>query len=87
MSPLATFEAILQMSGLYEILDDLVQGSMYTINGNPAYPLWPLIQKPFMGANPSAAEQNFSKKMSSVRQAVQWGFGKVSSLLAFVDLK
>ncbi|XP_040065170.2 uncharacterized protein LOC120839029 [Ixodes scapularis] len=78
---------ILRLSGLYERLEDLVQGSVYTIYGDPAYPLRPLLQKPFMGASLTAAEQNFNKKMSSVRQAVEWGFGKVSTLFAFVDYK
>ncbi|XP_040064314.1 protein ALP1-like [Ixodes scapularis] len=78
---------ILRLSGLYERLEDLAQGSVYTIYGDPAYPLRPLLQKPFMGASLTAAEQNFNKKMSSVRQAVEWGFGKVSTLFAFVDFK
>ncbi|CAN7943582.1 unnamed protein product [Ixodes hexagonus] len=78
---------MLRLSGLCERLEDLVEGAVYTIYGDPAYPLRPLIQKPFMGARLSAAEVNFNKRMSSVRQAVEWGFGKVASSFAFVDFK
>lgn len=56
VSRLTTFSSILCLSGLYERLEDLVQGSVYTIYGDPAYSLRPLLQKPFMGSSLTATE-------------------------------
>ncbi|CAN7939657.1 unnamed protein product, partial [Ixodes hexagonus] len=78
---------VLRLSGLLQRLEDVVHGSTYYLYGDPAYPLHPLIQKPFMGATLSALQVAFNKKMSSVRQTVEWGFGNVANLFTFVDFK
>ncbi|KAH7937287.1 hypothetical protein HPB49_010291 [Dermacentor silvarum] len=70
---------ILHESGLYEKLETLVQGKDYVIYGDPAYPLRPLLMNPYGGAYLTEAQQQFNPSMSSVRQAVEWGFGTVIS--------
>lgn len=64
-----------------------MQGHSYVIYGDPAYPLRPLLMKPYGGAMLSPDQQAFNKRMSSVRQAVEWGFGKIATEFAFVDFK
>lgn len=60
---------------------------VYCVCGDPAYPLTPYIIPPFKGAILSANEARFNKRMSSVRVCVEWGFGKLLSLFAFLDYK
>lgn len=57
----------------------------YAIYGNPAYPLLPLLMKPYGGARDTAPQQAFNINISQVRQAVEWGFGKVVTEFAFLD--
>lgn len=64
-----------------------MQGHSYEIYGDPAYPLRPLLAKPYTGAMLSLDQQAFKKCMNSVRQAVEWGFGKIATEFAFADLK
>lgn len=47
----------------------------------------PLLLKPYGGALLTPEQLAFNKAMSSVRQAVEWGFGKIVGLFAFVDFK
>lgn len=74
-------------SELYEKLEAVVQGHRYVIYGDPAYPLRPLLMKPYGGALVTRAEESFNKAMSTVRQAVEWGFGRIIAEFAFLDLK
>ncbi|XP_077548309.1 uncharacterized protein LOC144161524 [Haemaphysalis longicornis] len=78
---------ILKDSGLYFKLEQLVKDDYYVIYGDPAYPLQPLIMKPYGGFSLTAVQEAFNKGMSSVRQAVEWGFGKVVNEFAFLDFK
>lgn len=64
-----------------------MQGRAYVIYGDHAYPLRPLIMKPYGGAVLSEAQQEFNKGMNTVRQAVEWGFGKIVRDFAFMDFK
>ncbi|KAL1483248.1 hypothetical protein MTO96_033326 [Rhipicephalus appendiculatus] len=73
-------------SQAYAKLEKLVQGH-YCLYGDPAYPLRPLLLKPYSGASLTPEQVAFNKAMSSVRQAVEWGFGKIAGLSGFVDLK
>jgi len=57
------------------------------IYGDPAYPRSRHIQCPFKGAMLNNDEQEFNTQMSSVRQSVEWGFGKILQYFAFVDFK
>lgn len=78
---------ILGESGLYAKLQRLTHGCIYCIYGDPAYPLRPLLMRPYGGATLTAQQQLFNEGMSTVRQAVEWGFGKVIAEFAFVDFR
>ncbi|KAH8023040.1 hypothetical protein MRX96_053161 [Rhipicephalus microplus] len=78
---------ILRDSQLYEKPEALALDKEFVIYGDPAYPLRPLLMKPYGGAALTAAQQEFNSSMSAVRQSVEWGFGKVISEFAFVDFK
>ncbi|CAN7990929.1 unnamed protein product [Ixodes hexagonus] len=78
---------MLRISGLHEKMGTLVQDHSYVIYGDPAYPMMPLLLKPHRGAVLTPSEVSFNKAMSTVRQAVEWGFEKVVTEFAFVDLK
>lgn len=78
---------ILRESQLYSHLEKLVGEGVFVLYGDPAYPLRPLLMKPYCGARISATQAEFNKSMSAVRQAVEWGFGKVVNEFAFIDLK
>ncbi|KAH9364045.1 hypothetical protein HPB48_016383 [Haemaphysalis longicornis] len=67
----------LSESDLYSKLERLVGEHHYVIYGDPAYPLRHLIMKPYGGFHLTREQQNFNSAMSTVRQAVEWGFGKV----------
>ncbi|XP_040358411.1 protein ALP1-like [Ixodes scapularis] len=76
---------ILKDTALYDNLQAINHGERYVIYGDPAYPLRPLLLKPFGGSRRLPHEALFNKRMSTVRQAVEWGFGKVAADFAFVD--
>ncbi|KAH8024254.1 hypothetical protein HPB51_022373 [Rhipicephalus microplus] len=82
---LQSLEMFSQETALYRNLETVTQGRTYVIYGDPTYPLRPLLYKPFGGASLRPHEVNFNKRMSSVRQPVEWGFGRVVADFAFVD--
>ncbi|XP_077489472.1 uncharacterized protein LOC144100378 [Amblyomma americanum] len=81
------FAGILRESGLYAKLEKLVKGEDLVIYGDPAYPLRPLLMKPYGGCHLTRGQEAFNYAMSGVRQAVEWGFGKVIGEFAFLDYK
>lgn len=80
---------MLAQSGLQENLIHITKrnGDPYVLCGNPAYGLTQNILAPFRGAQLTAHEMQFNKRMSKVRISVEWGFGKISQLFAFLDFK
>ncbi|XP_064468692.1 uncharacterized protein LOC135382956 [Ornithodoros turicata] len=64
---------ILRDSGLYCDLEEFMGDRSYVLYGDPAYPLKPLLQRPFSTTRISPEQAMFNKRMSSVRQAVEWG--------------
>lgn len=62
-------------------------GVSYPVYGDPAYPLSPYIITPYRGAAVNANENRFNKRMSAVRICVEWTFGKIIALFAFLDYK
>ena len=83
--------ALLRASGLTDELDRLQhrdrRGQPLCLYGDPAYPLRPHLLCPFRGANISDEEQLFNSKMSSVRECVEWEFGKILRMFAFLDFR
>lgn len=59
----------------------------FVLYGDPAYPHRGLLQRPFGGASLTVGQATFNYQMSRVRQSVEWGFGKVATEFAFLDLK
>lgn len=78
---------MLKESPLYDNLQALTEGHEYVIYGDPAYPLKRLLFKPFGGTCLAPHHKHFNRKMSTVRQAVEWGFAKIANEFAFVDYK
>ncbi|KAL3189168.1 hypothetical protein MRX96_003302 [Rhipicephalus microplus] len=74
---------ILRLSGLYQKLEKLSQSYSYGMYGDPAYPLRPLLMRPYAGAILTRPQALFNRHMSTVRQAVEWGFGKTVAEFAF----
>lgn len=70
------------------LLESLTQDPYqnYCIYGDPAYPLTPQLLAPYRG-DVNAEEAAFNKEMSRIRQSVEWGFGKIKTLFAFLDFK
>ncbi len=62
-------------------------GEPYCIYGDPAYALQPAVMVPFRGLALTAEEEGFNRRMSAVRQCVEWGFNKVVMYFAFLDFK
>ena len=81
---------MLRMSGLLESLQthcNTAAGEPLCIYGDPAYPLRRHLQAPYKNANLSDEEKAFNKSMSSVRVAVEWVFGDITSYFAFLNFK
>lgn len=80
--------AMLRESGLLEQLGNQMRRSateVYAVYGDPAYPLQPHLMRPY--TNPTPLQQDFNRQCSSVRQSVEWGFGNILRLWAFLDFK
>lgn len=61
-------------------------GRSFYLYGDTGYPLRPQLQRGFK-RTPNMCQQKiaFNKQMSSLRECVEWEFGKVSKIFAFVD--
>lgn len=57
------------------------------IFGDQGYPLKGCLQVPYKGHYLSDLEEEFNKRMGNVRKCVEWSFGKVITLFAFVDFQ
>ena len=80
------------MLGESGLLDKLLRfekpnGDPYIIYGDPAYGLTLNIMSPFRGAHLTDNEQEFNTQMSKVRVSVEWGFGKIIQMFAYLDFK
>ena len=79
---------MLSASGLLTKLQRHTQpnGQPYVIYGDPAYGLTQNILAPFRG-QVTQAEHEFNSAMSAVRVTVEWTFGKIVQLFAYLDFK
>ena len=81
--------ALLRESRLLEKLEGLPldeNGEPYVIYGDPAYPIRRQLVMPFKG-NITQEQRNFNASMSSVRESVEWTFGKILAEFAFLDYR
>ena len=78
------------MSGLLEALEQYSYSSTdqpLCIYGDLAYPMRVHLKVPHQGARLSNDQQSFNASMSTVRTAVEWVFGDITSYFAFLDFK
>lgn len=61
--------------------------AIYSLYGDPAYPMRAHLLSPFRADQLTPEEQAFNTQMSAVRTCVEWEFGKLLQLFAFVDFK
>ena len=81
---------MLRESGLMDQLEQymtMADGTIYSLYGDPAYPLRPHLLAPYRGGVITAEQALFNKRMSAVRVTVEWAFGKILANFAFVDYK
>ena len=83
--------AILRDSQLYNQLEESARfpnGESFVIYGDQAYGIRELLITPFRNrAGLTSEQQEFNTRMSQVRIAVEWGFGKIIGEFAFLDFK
>lgn len=60
---------------------------IFSLYGDPAYPLRQHLLAPYRGAMLTPAQELFNKRMSKVRESVEWAFGKVAQYFAFLDFR
>lgn len=82
---------MLRQSGLLPQLEEHMDrpqeygGGVYSIYGDPAYPIRAHLIAPYPTANITAEQRLFNTHMSKVRQSVEWQIGKVIQQFAFLD--
>ena len=76
-------------TGLREQLQNRMHlpAGVYALYADAAYPLSLCLQKGYQGHHLTPAQQVFNTSMSSARQSVEWPFGEVSTIFAFVDMR
>ena len=83
--------AVVRMSGLMAELEHRQMrdraGRAMAVYGDPAYPLREYLQCPFKGANITPGQQDFNAQMASARECVEWEFGKMLRIFAFLDFR
>ena len=78
---------MLRVSGLLPQLRQMcvLHGRTVCIYGDPAYPLHSYLQVGFKGDNLNARQRDFNKKMSGVRESVEWCFKDIYANFAFLN--
>ena len=62
-------------------------GQLFSVYGDPAYPLRVQLQGPFKNAVLTPQIQAYNTAMSRVRMSVEWLFGDITSYFKFIDFK
>jgi len=79
---------MLRESRILPDLEELFEGGeFFSLFGDPAYPQSPILFGGFRGAAPGSDEAKWNKRMSSVREAVEWVFGGVIKKWSYLDFK
>ena len=80
---------LLHRSGLDAALESrlLVGGRQYHLYGDSGYPRKPYLLRPYGGARLTPEQLASNAAMSTVRTCVEWSFGKITTLFAFIDFK
>ena len=78
--------ALLNESNLLERMD-IETLHNYAVYGDPAYPLRPNLIVPFRAGALTPEQLDFNGTMSRVRESVEWAFGNILRLFAFLDFK
>ncbi len=81
---------LLKKSKLLEVLEKNFEnshGQNFVLYGDPAYGIQNHLIGPFKGSSLTEQQQTFNKRMSKVRECVEWEFGKIVRYWAFVDFK
>ena len=82
---------MLSESGLLDKLRPHTNGNgdPYVVYSDPAYGITITHNfiSPYRGSNLTAAERKFNKAMSSLCVSVEWTFGKITQLFAFLDFQ
>lgn len=78
---------MLSMSGILDVFknDESMLFNGKVIYGDPAYGCSQYVCCPFENPGSNGAMKLFNSRMSSVREAVEWGFGRVKMLWSFLN--
>jgi len=63
------------------------QGEMYALYGDPAYPQFPYLYGGYREPDDGSPEAAYNTAMSSVREAVEWNFGDITTSWSYLDWK
>ena len=79
--------AMYYMSGLDGQISNIMSndnGRLLAVYGDSAYAFRHYLITPFKGANLTELQSEFNKQMSSLHICVEWGFGCITNLFAFL---
>lgn len=65
-------------------MPEFLPGVPFVIYGDPAYRRGMYLTCGYNGAHVTPAQQRFNRDMSSVRETVEWGFGRIATYFAYV---
>ena len=74
-------------SGVDQLISDMTnsRGEEVCIYADSAYAIRSYLITPFKGGCLTQEQSDFNTNMSRLRQSVEWGFGKLTNLFAFID--
>lgn len=83
---------VLARSGLVDELGGYMAanhpaGEHYYLYGDKGYAISDMIMTPFKGAQITGDEDAFNKSMATVRESVEWSFGKLVTIWAYLDYR
>ena len=78
--------AMYHLSGLDAQIDNIFgNGQQLAVYGDSAYAFRRYLITPFKGANLAQIQTDFNKEMSRLRICVEWGFGNITNMFAFLS--